>query len=290
MPRVRCSGHASPDSALAHPCSSLHPQSPANDMTRPPSDHASTLRTDHSARPLRILITAGPTHEPIDRVRYIGNRSSGRMGIALAHAAASLGHEVTLALGPSALSPHALGSEHSADPAAAHSSQLRVLRFQTVTDLQALLREEAPKAHVLIMAAAVADYRPKAPPAGSGERPAKFRRADGPLTLELESTPDLIAEVAAARRAREASGQAEHQTLVAFALEPRDEMIEAAQRKLIRKDVDLVVANPLETMDSPTVEAVVIHRDGRQTPSPGIMLKNAFAAWFMELVLGARAS
>jgi len=160
-----------------------------------------------------------------------------------------------------------------------------------VTDLQALLRAEAPGAQVLIMAAAVADYRPKPPP--SGERPAKFRRTDGPMTLELESTPDLIAEVAAARRAREAAAPGErtgagHQTLVAFALEPREEMLDAARKKLVRKDVDLVVANPLETMDSPSIEAVEIHRDGREIASPGLMSKESFASWFIDLLVHER--
>ena len=210
----------------------------------------------------RILITAGPTHEPIDAVRYLGNRSSGRMGVALADAAADAGWGVTLLLGPVAVRP--------ANP----SVVLRL--FTTCDDLRTLLREHAPSANVLIMAAAVADYRPKPNPAMSG---GKFRRTDAAMTLELEPTPDLLAEVAASRRP--------DQLFVGFALEPRAELLESARAKLVRKKVDLVVANPLETMDSPSVEAIVLAADGTRIDTPGIMPKADFAAWLMRL-LGQR--
>lgn len=202
-----------------------------------------------------ILITAGPTHEPIDAVRFIGNRSSGRMGIALAEAASARGWNVTLLLGP-------VGRVDL-------PASVEVARFTTCEDLRALLRERVPRAEVLVMAAAVADYRPK-PLAGlSG---GKFRRTSAPLTLELEPTPDLLAEVAAARRA--------DQFFVGFALEPRAELIASAESKLQRKRVDLVVANPLETMDSESIEATLISREPRKD-TPGLMTKRDFAPWLM---------
>ena len=95
---------------------------------------------------LRLLITAGPTYEPIDAVRFIGNRSSGQLGSALADHAAKAGWEVTLLLGPNAILPS--------------DNRVRVVRFQSCQDLQTLLAEHLPDCDTLVMAAAVADYRP----------------------------------------------------------------------------------------------------------------------------------
>jgi phosphopantothenoylcysteine decarboxylase/phosphopantothenate--cysteine ligase len=207
--------------------------------------------------PIKLLITAGPTHEPIDAVRFLGNRSSGRMGVALADAAASLGFSVTLLLGPVHVNPRHAG--------------VRVERFRTVDDLQALLKEHVSQADGLIMAAAVADYRPKPLAALSG---GKFRRTAGNVSLELEPTPDLLAGVGATRRAE--------QLLIGFALEPRDEMLSSARRKIEKKNIDVCVANPLETMDAADIEAVIVHKDGELEAPPSKMPKDAFAAWMMS--------
>ncbi len=206
-----------------------------------------------------MLITAGPTHEPIDAVRFIGNRSSGRMGLALADAACGRGWGVTLLLGPVAGLPV--------------DTRVAVHRFRTASDLQALLAEHVPNSDVLVMAAAVADYRPKVDPAFQG---GKFRRTDQKLTLDLEPTPDLLAETAKARRP--------DQLFIGFALEPRAELLASARHKLEKKRVDLVVGNPLETMDSPTIEAVVIGKDGRERRTPGVMPKTAFAGWLLDVI------
>lgn len=207
--------------------------------------------------PTRLLITAGPTHEPIDAVRFLGNRSSGRMGVAIADAARARGWSVTLLLGPTHLEPS--------------DTHVRTLRFRTAADLQALLRAHTPHADVLIMAAAVADYRPKPNPAMAD---GKFRRSNAPLSLELEPTPDLLAEAASHRRP--------DQFFVGFALEPRQDLLASAHAKLTRKKVDLVVANPLETMDSPSVEATLLAADGSRTDTPGAMPKTAFAPWLLD--------
>lgn len=210
-------------------------------------------------KPPRILITAGPTHEPIDSVRFIGNRSSGRMGVALADAAVARGWQVTLLLGPGTREPSDTGID--------------VVRFHTCADLQTLLQSHAPRADILVMAAAVADYRPKPNLAMSG---GKFRRTDAPLVLELEPTPDLLAGISAGRRP--------DQLFVGFALEPREELLESAQRKLVKKQIDMVVGNPLATMDSESVEAMVLFKHGRRADTPLMMTKRDFAFWLLDLV------
>ncbi len=212
---------------------------------------------------IRILITAGPTHEPIDAVRFIGNRSSGRLGIALAEESAHRGYSTTLLLGPTASQPSHPGVD--------------VHRFGTCEDLRTLLKRYAREFDVVIMAAAVADYRPVASTSGPG---VKFRRTEGTMDLKLESTPDLIAELAAGRRPG--------QYFVAFALDPRDEVVSSALAKLERKRVDMVVGNPLETMDSGTIEAVVVEADGVQTRTDGAMTKIEFAPWLLDLIESRR--
>lgn len=212
----------------------------------------------------RILITAGPTHEPIDAVRFIGNRSSGRMGVALAHECVKQGFQTTLALGPAPVQP--------SDP------RVRLLRFRTCDDLQKLLAAETPQADILIMAAAVADYRPKVDPSFFG---GKFRRKNENLTLELEPTPDLLAEVGKTRR--------DDQLFVGFALEPRAEMLDAAQAKMQRKRIDMVVANPLETMDSDEIEATILFAPsvGRPPASFAKRPKSEAAGWIVQNVMEA---
>lgn len=205
---------------------------------------------------MRVLITAGPTREPIDAVRYISNRSSGRLGIALAQRAVKVGHEVTLLLGPGVGLPRGgLGKG------------CRVARFETAADLGSLLEQHFPQADLLIMAAAVADYRPRV----AARRPKLPRREGQPLVLTLEATPDLVARMAKTKR--------KDQRVIAFALEEPGQLENRAAAKLRRKGVDAVVANPLNTMDGRTIEALVLLADGRRL-TPGPMRKPSFARWF----------
>ncbi|MBC7834612.1 MAG: phosphopantothenoylcysteine decarboxylase [Phycisphaerales bacterium] len=217
---------------------------------------ASPLKS-HSGR--RLLITAGPTYEPIDAVRFIGNRSSGRLGIALADEAARRGWRVTLLLGPTALAPT--------------DSHLAIRRFRTTADLEGLLREEGSRCDVLIMAAAVADYRALNDEAGAHT---KLRRTGERLVLELEPTPDLLAGFSATRRP--------DQFVVGFALEPRERLLVSARAKLGRKNLDFIVANPLETMDAPTIEATILGADGFERQTDGPLPKELFAPWLLELI------
>jgi len=220
------------------------------------------LSQDTPADALRLLITAGPTHEPIDAVRYIGNRSSGRLGVALADRAAELGLGVTLLLGPTHLGPTHPG--------------VRVERFRTTSDLGGLLAAHQAGCDVLVMAAAVADYRPRVDQA---QLAGKLRRQAQAVLLELEPTEDLLAACSARRTAG--------QILVGFALEPRERLLASAREKLDRKRIDLIVANPLETMESESIEAVVIGRDGREESAGGAIAKAAFADWLLAILIRA---
>lgn len=207
----------------------------------------------------RLLITAGPTHEPIDAVRYLANRSSGRIGVALAAAAKCTGWAVTLLLGPVADDIHALAAAQGAT----------IHRFTTADDLAVLLNQHFPQADVLIMAAAVADYRPSRPATG------KLPRQDGIQQIEVEPTPDLVARIASTRRS--------DQQIVAFALEQPDLLESRAAEKLKRKGVDAIVANPLSTMGSDRIKPILLTARG-QRDAPGDMDKEDFADWLIQRI------
>ena len=204
-----------------------------------------------------MLITAGPTHEAIDAVRYIANRSSGRMGIAIAEAACDAGWDVTLLLGPTCEAP---------------PERVRVVRFSSSDDLSRLLDVHFATCDVLVMAAAVADYRP----ARASSK--KLPRGSGNLTLELTPTADLVRACAEKQQA--------HQRIVGFSLEEPALLDERAMQKLRRKKLDAIVANPLETMDSEHVAAKVLTADGREhsPPQGGTIDKQAFAKWLVEWI------
>jgi len=204
---------------------------------------------------MKILITAGPTREPIDDVRFISNRSSGQMGFALAEAALDAGHEVTLLLGPVLLPPSV-------------GARVRIVRFNTTADLEALLAEHFPRCDVLIKAAAVADYRPATLIKG------KTPRGAG-LSIQLEPTPDLVAGCAAVKRA--------DQRIIAFALEDPTLLESRAVEKMQRKKVDAILANPLQTMDAPDIEPILFYADGRRD-APGRMVKSQLAKWLISRI------
>lgn len=218
----------------------------------------------------RLLIAAGPTHEPIDGVRYIANRSSGRMGIALVEAALGRGLGVTFLLGPTPLVPFEPQADAPDAPRPTPHSQPDTRRFQTADDLRRLLGELWPTHDVLIMAAAVADYRPAHAPDLEGKRP----RGAGPWHLELEPTPDLLKELAAVTRP--------DQTVIGFALEPPDRLAERAAGKLADKRLDAIVANPLETMGAREITATVLLSNGRTLmPPQSPCSKREFADWLI---------
>ncbi len=202
--------------------------------------------------PPRTLITAGPTHEPVDAVRYLGNRSSGRLGLALAEAARDAGDAVRLLLGPVEKTP---------------PEGVAVDRFESTKNLETLLSRHFPHCDRLIMAAAVADYRPVHP------TDAKVHRAGGRWSLEVEATPDLLRNCAERKR----SGQ----RIVGFALEAPETLEARAADKLAGKGLDAVVANPLGSMGSDRVRATVLTASGRRL-EPGAMPKEGFARWLIR--------
>jgi phosphopantothenoylcysteine decarboxylase / phosphopantothenate---cysteine ligase len=189
---------------------------------------------------LRVLVTAGGTREPIDSVRFLGNRSSGRMGLALAAAAARRGADVTL-IAANVVLP---------EPAGVRRSDV-----ETAAELAAAAAAEFPGSHVLLMAAAPADFRPAEVADG------KLKRR-GALDLSLEPTEDILAGLAAAR--------AEGQTVVGFAAE-HGEGVERAREKLARKGADLIVLNdvsdPAIGFESAENAVTLVDRDA-ETPVP----------------------
>jgi phosphopantothenoylcysteine decarboxylase / phosphopantothenate---cysteine ligase len=158
-----------------------------------------------------VLITAGPTREKIDPVRYLTNRSSGRMGYALAEAALRRGARVLLVSGPTAITP----------PGAAE-----VTRVESTEEMRDAVLGLLPQASIVIKTAAVADYRPKSAAAQ------KIKRK-GAMTLELEATPDILKEIAARKTS---------QTVVGFAAETEN-VLENARQKLVAKNLDAIVVN-----------------------------------------------
>jgi phosphopantothenoylcysteine decarboxylase/phosphopantothenate--cysteine ligase len=187
----------------------------------------------------RIVVTAGPTWEPIDPVRFIGNRSTGKMGFAVAEEAFARGADVTLVAGPGTVEP-------PEGPA--------VERVTTAEEMREAVRRTAEDADVVVMAAAVADFRPEVAAAG------KLKKDDGPPEVRLVRTPDILTELGASEGRR---------LLVGFAAETSD--VEAAGRqKLLAKGLDLLVANEVGRegtgFGSDTNRAAILAADGQDEP------------------------
>jgi len=161
---------------------------------------------------VRMVVTAGPTQEPIDPVRFIGNRSTGKMGVAVAAEAASRGADVRLILGPDTVAPPV---------------GVATVRVDTAEEMQRAVLAAADEVHVVVMAAAVADFRPKAVAEG------KLKKEAGVPELHLEPTPDIIGELGERKGTR---------ILVGFAAETA-ELAAAGEKKLRAKHLDLVVVN-----------------------------------------------
>jgi phosphopantothenoylcysteine decarboxylase/phosphopantothenate--cysteine ligase len=180
------------------------------------AEAAATLLSVQDLAGKKLVISAGPTYEPIDPVRFVGNRSSGKMGIALAAAAKRRGADVTLILGPSAVPP----------PIGVTTNHV-----ETAAQLQWALDNAAKGADAIVMTAAVADYRP------AREAKEKLKRGDlgAKTSIDLVANPDLLAELGKQRKGKSP-------LLVGFAAETED-LIENARAKLVQKKCDLIVAN-----------------------------------------------
>jgi len=188
---------------------------------------AEALVTRRDLDGLSLVVTAGPTQEPLDPVRYLGNRSSGTMGFRIAERAVARGANVTLIAGPVSL------------PTPAGVTRVDVTDARS---MNAALTRSLDGADALVMAAAVADYRPKTVSSG------KIKRKEGEeLALQLVANPDLLADIGSRRQQVDPSdpGAPKRPVLVGFALETAEgaELIELARKKFAKKKVDLVVAN-----------------------------------------------
>jgi phosphopantothenoylcysteine decarboxylase/phosphopantothenate--cysteine ligase len=208
-----------------------------------------------------VLVTAGPTCEDLDPARYLTNRSSGKMGYAVAEAALRRGARVILVSGPVAIEP----------PGGADFVSVR-----SAEEMRAAMMERLAEATVVIKAAAVADYRPVA------RQSSKIKRGPGRVSLELEPTPDILADVVRAKGER---------IVVGFAAET-DHVVEHAREKLVAKGVDLIVANDVTQegagFDRETNVVTLFARDGLETPLPR-MKKLEVAQRILDEILRLRS-
>ena len=208
---------------------------------------------------LTVLVTAAGTWEAIDPVRFVGNRSSGRMGYALATAAARRGAQVLLVSGPSALEP----------PAGLASSR----RVESAAEMLQACRDWLPRADILLMAAAVADYRPRQVASS------KIKRSGAAMQLDLEPTPDVLAELRPLKESR---------LFVGFALETAADPGPAAQAKLRAKGLDLVVANRVGAdtgPEQPTNQVWIWNAEGLVEATP-VLDKQLVAEIVLDAVEG----
>lgn len=191
----------------------------------------------------KVLITAGPTHEPLDPVRFIGNHSSGKMGIALAVEMASRGAQVELVLGPTHLTPP--------------DGCVHVTRVKTAQEMYEACRQYFPETDIAVLAAAVADYRPRQMALQ------KIKKQESLFTLELEKTTDILQSLGAIKK----NGQ----LLVGFSLETTDGKAFALQ-KLAQKKADMIVLNTLQDAGAgfahDTNKITIFDRNGREQSFP----------------------
>jgi phosphopantothenoylcysteine decarboxylase/phosphopantothenate--cysteine ligase len=209
----------------------------------------------------RLVITAGPNREPLDPVRYLSNRSSGKMGYALARAALRRGAEVTLVTGPTALEA----------PAGA-----RMIPVTTAAEMRDAVNQEFATSTAVIMAAAVADYRPVV------RADQKIKRGKGPIELRLEPNPDIVKELGQKKAGK---------ILIGFAAET-EELTANAAKKLSDKNLDMIVANNVAVagsgFDGDTNIATILDRTGA-TQSLPLMSKAELADRIYDHFLALKA-
>ncbi len=209
----------------------------------------------------KLLITAGPNHEPLDPIRYISNRSSGKMGYALARAGARRGAQVTLVSGPTAL---------------ASPRGVRRIPVRTAAEMREAVLKEFAGASAVLMAAAVADYRP------DKVFVQKIKKGTAPLHLTLKPNPDILGELG--RRKNE-------KILIGFAAETED-LVSNAKKKLRNKNLDLIVANNIAEegsgFDGDTNRATILDRDGGVHPLP-MMTKDELSDRIYDHLIALRS-
>ena len=237
-------------------------------MSEPEAIVAAAQRVMEVARDLegkRVVVTAGGTQEPIDPVRFIGNRSSGLMGIEIAAEAARRGGKVTVVLGPTPLQV---------------PGGIDVVRVHTAEEMRAAVFERAADADAIVKAAAVADWQ------SDTHAPQKLKKAEGPPPIHLVPTPDILAELGASPEARKPGG-----VLVGFAAETEPDAAklgEVAEAKRASKKADVIVANDVSSHDSgfgvPTNRAVIATAEG--VHDVGLVTKKALASALVDEIVG----
>jgi phosphopantothenoylcysteine decarboxylase/phosphopantothenate--cysteine ligase len=214
---------------------------------------------------LEVLVTAGGTREPIDAVRFVGNRSSGRMGFALADEAARRGARVTVV---------------AANVGLARNPAVEYVEVETAAELRDACAKAFARADILLMAAAVADYRPEQAATGK----IKKDRQGESLRLDLERTADVLAELSVHRR--------DDQMLVGFAAESGDGAVEYGRDKLRRKGLDAVVVNDISApgigFDTPDNAVTVVTGDAERAVPKGA--KSDIARAILDMVVAQRSS
>ena len=210
---------------------------------------AEALARGHDLAGVRVIVTAGGTQEPIDPVRYISNRSSGKMGFALAREAANRGAAVTLISAPTSLPV---------------PDRVEIIRVKTAQEMRDAVVARFDEADVVVKAAAVADFKAKTVAGG------KIKKANAPSSIELEPTVDIAAELGAMKK---------RQILVGFAAET-DDHIQAARKKLQSKNLDFIVLNDVRATDAgfevDTNRVVILGADGAEEEVP-LQLKTGIA-------------
>ncbi len=205
----------------------------------------------------KILVTSGPTREPVDPVRFISNPSSGKMGFAVARAAEYRGGAVTLITGPT----------HLPDP-----NNVKVIRIQTAREMARAVFENVEHSDIIIKTAAVSDYRPKDPATQ------KIKKEKGERVLYLERTQDILKEIG--RRKKD-------QILVGFAAETEN-LEQHAETKRVEKNLDIIVGNiigePSSGFGADTNKVTLFYKDGTQEPLP-VMGKDAVAHILLDRIL-----
>jgi phosphopantothenoylcysteine decarboxylase/phosphopantothenate--cysteine ligase len=208
---------------------------------------------------LHLLVTAGPTREPLDPVRFITNRSSGKMGYAIARQARSRGAEVTLISGPTHLEP---------------PFGVNLLNCQRAGEMAQLVVDHLPQCDVLIMTAAVGDFAPE-----SVQKEKIKKSGEAPLVLNLQPTQDILKDVA---------GKKSNQLMVGFAAESEN-IIQSATEKLHRKQLDLIVANDISApgigFQSDNNQVILIDRND-QVESLPLLTKTEIADILLDRILG----
>jgi phosphopantothenoylcysteine decarboxylase/phosphopantothenate--cysteine ligase len=226
------------------------------------ADSPSSINPQGDLQGERILITAGATREPIDPVRFISNRSSGQMGYALAEAARRRGANIVVVAGTTT---------------AEQPVGIELIKVATAEEMRSAVFGQIEDATILIAAAAVADYRPKK------TAPAKIKKSETMLNLELERTPDILAEVAQKKR--------DDQLLVGFAAETND-LLSNAATKMTSKNLDVIVANDVSRndigFDSPNNAVAILVRGGLQPIELPLMSKLEIADRILDEIVKLR--